>query len=371
MRTFPYHLISRAYTVGTPTWRTLESGVVTMQLGNAVLRARDELGQGIYAIDLRLDCLPQADAALLNVFRESTKRGVTPFYWQDPLLGPLATSRWQTWTCRFDPATPPRIVSRGAGRHYYDADITLLAAVPTVATAMLVARWPMDDGGYVLEAGADEALEVGSREFLSLGGGTAVVDSTGNGHDGVATRDTAAMAAAGVVGGALTCNGTTDYIQVPDAAALRLTTGGTIMAWIKPSSLGESDGGRIADKTTWYFALSAGNRLAFKLSTEVAETFSTASAITLNAWQHVTIVFDDQGRRLYVDAVDVTENGGSRTALPISGTGVLRLGNRATATDRAFAGSLDDVRIYGRPLSRWEIAEICNGGAGAVEDIVP
>lgn len=372
MYTFPLHLMTRCYTLGTPRWRVTDSGVAALTLGTGVLRARDELGQALYGIDLRFDHLSEADVLVLNTFITLHKRGVTTFYLPDPGLGPLATARWQTWTCRLDPANPPRIEPHGQAYRVYHADIPLLAAVPTAATAMLAGWWQLDDGGAVLEVGTEEALEVGTDEVLLVGGGTEVLDSSGNARHGTSARDVGAMVSpTAAVGSALLLNGTTDYIEIADAAALRLTAGGMIMAWIRPASLGGASNGRIADKSAWYFALAAGNRLQFRVATELNGTLSTANAITLGVWQHVAVAFDGTGRRLWVDGVDVTDTGGTRTALPASGTGVLRLGNRATATDRAFDGALDDVRIYGRPGSVWEVRQVYHSGSGTAEVTIP
>lgn len=378
MKAFPCHMLTRAYTLGTPRWRILQSGLVTMQLGNAVLRARDEFGQALYAVDGRIDGLSEAAAAIIWAHWRANNRGVTTFYWSDPLRGPEADGAYETWVVRYDPATPPRLDPHTQGYSRWDAELTLLPVVPTTAVAMLAAWWTMDEGQAVLEVGDDEVLEVGTDEVLSLSDGTEVVDSSGHGHTGTSSQDIGTMGVEGLIGGALTFNGTSDYVDVADAADLRLTDGGTLAAWIKPTGLGESSEGRIIDKSAavdagagYAFALASSNRLAFRVAGDGEWTMSTANAITLASWQHVAVSFNDYGRKLWVNGEDVTASGGALTRLPPSSTATLRIGNRAGATDRSFNGVTDDVRIYARPLCQQEVRALWNQGSGTAEEVIP
>src|SRR5262249_14410311 len=62
------------------------------------------------------------------------------------------------------------------------------------------------------------------------GGGATAVDSSGNGNAG--TLNGASWTTAGRFGGALSFNGTTSWVTVPDSAPLDLTTGMTLEAWV-------------------------------------------------------------------------------------------------------------------------------------------
>jgi hypothetical protein len=348
-----------------------------MQVGTGVLRVRDELGQAVYAIDLRLDYLTQEEADTLHDHYADHNRGLTSFQWSDVLRGPLADGPYETFLCRYDPANPPQIAPSDAAHTRWMAQITLLPVLPTVRLPALSAHWPMDEGGVLL-AGEGEALEVGTDLALSLAGGTEVVDVGGGGHLGTASGDTGAMQAEGKLAGALNFDGADDYVNVPDAADLRLTEGGSIVAWINPSGLGEADAGRIADKSAgteaqagFWFGLAASNKLAFQVAGDPSATVSSASAIALSTWQLVGVSFGPWGRRLYVNGVDVTAAGGDSTGLPPGSTAALRIGNRSGAADRSFKGLIDDVRIYGRPLTPAEHAALYNGGSGTAEEIIP
>ena len=67
------------------------------------------------------------------------------------------------------------------------------------------------------------------------GAGTTTLDSSGDGNTGTTTN---AAWASGHTGTALSFNGTTSVVNVPDAPSLDLTSSLTLEAWVNPSSLG-------------------------------------------------------------------------------------------------------------------------------------
>lgn len=376
MQTFPYYLLTRPYAAGTPIWRPTDSGTATMRLGNGILRTRDELGQSLYAIDCRIEAMTQTDALAVWSFIQAHRAAT--FYWPDAKVGYLSSSLYETWQVQFDPESPPSLVPTDSVLDTYDVHMILLPVLPTVSVPMLVAWWPMDYGEIALEIGTDVALEIGTDTALDIGSGTEILDATGNGHTGTPSQDAGTMGVEGKIGGCLDFNGTTDYVAVADSEDLRLTDGGCIMAWMYADGLGESNEGRIVDKSAavdagsgYAFALAASNKIAFRVAGDGEWTLSSASAISTGAWRHVAVSFSAQGRRLYVDGVDVTSSGGTLTRLPPSSTAAMRIGNRAGATDRSFNGKLDDVRIYKRPLCLQEIREIYHSGSGTSEEVVP
>src|SRR5262249_49077787 len=89
---------------------------------------------------------------------------------------------------------------------------------------------------YSNVAGATTPAIVGLVAAYSFneGAGTAVTDVTGNGNTG--TISGATWTAAGRYGRALSFDGTSARVTVPDAASLHLTTGMTLEAWVNPST---------------------------------------------------------------------------------------------------------------------------------------
>lgn len=341
MDSFPIDSLTRSYTVGTPRWRITDSGVTAMALGIGANRIRDALGQAIWAIDCRLDGLSSADRDLLEDFYADNR--ASEFYWYDPL-------RALTYEVTFDYANPPQIVPRGDGSGTYDVDMVLIPAVPTVAADTLIAHYLMNDNAA----------------------NTDVADATGNGHDATASRNTEDMSVTGKISTALSFNGADDYVNIPAHADLRLTAGGTIMAWIKPNTVGET-GGRIVDKSTtttgsngYLFSIGSSGKLTFRVSGGIS--ISPAEDVTYGEWQHVAIAFDGVRAKFFVDGAMVSDQ--AYATLPPDVAGDVRIGNRAGATDRTFDGAIDDVRIYSRALTAAEIALIYNAGSGSESEIV-
>ena len=69
---------------------------------------------------------------------------------------------------------------------------------------------------------------------FDAGSGTTLADVSGRGHTG--TISGATWSAAGKNGGALSFDGVNDWVTVADTAALDLTTGMTLEAWVQPTS---------------------------------------------------------------------------------------------------------------------------------------
>src|SRR5437773_3247770 len=67
------------------------------------------------------------------------------------------------------------------------------------------------------------------------GAGTTVTDASGNGNTG--TIGNATWTTAGKYGNALVFNGTNAFVTISDRASLHLTTGMTLEAWVRPSTV--------------------------------------------------------------------------------------------------------------------------------------
>ena len=74
------------------------------------------------------------------------------------------------------------------------------------------------------------------------GTGTGVSDASGTGNHGTTTSTT--WAAMGRFGTALSFNGRTSQVTVPDSNSLDLTTGLTLEAWVNPESSSRGTGAR-------------------------------------------------------------------------------------------------------------------------------
>ena len=151
-------------------------------------------------------------------------------------------------------------------------------------------------------------------------------------------------------------------IEVLDNQDLRMTTGGTISAWIYPRSIGQNSYGRIIDKSTgvsgnngYLLATGPNNTIYFQVDATTI-TRSVNNAYNLNTWNHILVTFNNTiGRRIYVDGVDLTGTGTDIITVPPDVGGTISFGNRAGAADRTFDGFIDDLRLYNRILTNQEV----------------
>ena len=190
-----------------------------------------------------------------------------------------------------------------------------------------------------------------------------VADSSGHALDGVV--DGSLGCGEGFFGAAFVFDG--HGYPVVDAEALGATTTEprTVSLWVKPTSLPFEPGayGLISKyrhfdvgQSNYYAALyqRADGQIVTRLTgngTNVVE----AEVGTLNEWQHYVFVVAAGS-----DASEIYRNGsrvasGTLTLNETLTTEPLRIGNIVGADDQLFRGTLDDVRIYDRVLTKSEI----------------
>jgi len=189
--------------------------------------------------------------------------------------------------------------------------------------------------------------------------GTNATDSSPNALTGTIAGPT--RTTSGKFGRALTFDGVNDWVTVPDAAPLDLTTGMTIEAWVNPSRvtgwrtaiLKEQVGG-----LAWALYANADNNRpsghAFT-STEF-DTRGTAT-LALNAWTHLALTYDGASLRLYVNGTQVSSRALSGPL--VASNQPLRIGGNGIWSEW-FMGSLDEIRVYNRALSATEVTADMN-----------
>jgi large repetitive protein len=221
------------------------------------------------------------------------------------------------------------------------ADATTIDASPADADTLfdgLIAWYRMDD----------------------LPGGV-VPDASGHGHDGSCTSCPEVMA--GQIGGAYRF--TLDRIDVPAGGELETTAGFTVTAWIQFVSLpgaayacmvGKQRGGSVFN--TWQLCYQASNtRWYFGTQATGTNVVGYTPGPSPGVWYHVAIVWDGEGKALWIDGTKV----GTSTQLGIDfdGSAILIGADEDNgSTQQYFDGFLDDVRIYDRDLLDAEIARL-------------
>src|SRR5262245_18061583 len=177
------------------------------------------------------------------------------------------------------------------------------------------------------------------------GQGLTASDVSGNGNTG--TLAGPAWNAAGRFGQALSFDGINDWITVNDSNSLDLTTGMTLEAWVRPTSVAnwrtviikELGGG---EAYTLY--ASDGSVPAAYANVGGDQGITGSSPLPINTWTHIAATYNNANLRIYVNGVQV----GSRAlAGPIVVTGgPLRMGGNSVFGGEYFVGMIDEVRIY-------------------------
>ena len=184
--------------------------------------------------------------------------------------------------------------------------------------------------------------------------GTTVTDASGTGNTGTisgATRSTTAKFVR-----SLSFDGNNDWVTVPDANSLDLTTGMTLEAWVRPTA-GSLWRTAIIKETTGnlVYALYSASQVGSALrpaSWIASQGINGTAAMALNTWTHLATTFDGATWRLYVNGAQVASRA-LGTAIPVS-TGALRFGGN-NIWGEWFQGQLDEIRVYNRGLSAAEV----------------
>lgn len=191
------------------------------------------------------------------------------------------------------------------------------------------------------------------------GSGSSVGDSSGNGNSGTITG--AAWSTTGKYGNALSFNGTSNYVTINDSPSLDLTSGMTLEAWVKPSTLSGWRTVMMKEKSgNLVYALYANtdsNKPSGEIYTTGNRDVRASSALITTDWKHVAVTYDGTVLKFYIDGNEV---GSTTTSGNIAvSNNALRIGGN-TVWGEYFKGLIDEIRIYDRALSQPEIVTDMN-----------
>jgi concanavalin A-like lectin/glucanase superfamily protein/VanZ like protein len=208
---------------------------------------------------------------------------------------------------------------------------------------------------------------------LDEGGGRYAFDSSGHGLAGSFSREP--MRVAGMRGGAVRLDDATEYIDFGHSTAFRIVGSMTISAWINPTSFPVDDAPIVSSHNR--------NGLGYQLDTTVDRGPRTigfklanvcgglmarygATPLVVDTWYHVAGVYDAEAQTLDVYLDGGLDNGfllGSVTGTQRSSRTALYVGRRSEPEGFEFAGTIDDVRLYSRALTKAEIVADMQGTA--------
>ncbi len=208
------------------------------------------------------------------------------------------------------------------------------------------------------------------------GSGSTVSDTSGQGNHGSLVGG-ATWTTAGKYSGALSFNGTNAGVLIPDSASLRLSSGMTLMGWVRPSSTGTNWRGIIFKRATGgqdnYF-LEASSSFSGSPPAGggrfggVSALVSAPSPVTTNAWSHVALTYDGATLTLYVNAQQVAST--PRTGAILQSNGPVTIGGSAVY-GQWFAGIIDEIRIYDVALTPAQVQSDMNTALGGGTDTQP
>ena len=190
---------------------------------------------------------------------------------------------------------------------------------------------------------------------------TTVVDSSGNGNHGTAQRNTEDINDIGKIAGALTFNGTSDFVAVGDVTGAGAYTK---VVWIK-----RADGdfyNNIFSSDAGSHALWAPYHQSFKLTAGHNDQWyivQDSNSLEAGLWYQVAVTFDpdvESGKMvLYKNAVAVDDANNVPTQISSTETYIGKF-----AAGYNFGGTIDNVMIFNKALTAEEIELLYNEGNG-------
>lgn len=258
-------------------------------------------------------------------------------------------------------------------------------SVIDIATHTLEATIPVGDAPYGVDITPD-----GSQLFVvNAGDNTVTVISTAT-NQVVATYQTEGHSSRGFgtfmssristpPGASLNFDGSNDYVNLPDELKQAVAEDITVEAWFRAEDFtGERS---IVHNLEWTAngQLYAGYALHTRTGNQISGTIATGNnqltvlsvdGLNTGQWYHVAMTYDGSTVRLYLDGQEVNSaevDGGpiDYSPLPLA----FNIGRYYdTNEERFFQGDIDEVRIWDRALSCFEIDQQRNCELGGTEN---
>lgn len=178
----------------------------------------------------------------------------------------------------------------------------------------------------------------------------------------------------GSVGKALQFDGTNNYVNVGDIAALEYTGAMTIATWVKwddftgnQSLMGKSASSNIGYRF-FKFGGSSGN-LVGQMGDGGNDFFNnlqySGTNFSTGVWYHLALTYDGSVGRLYVDGSEVA-NFSKVTTLSTTNNN-FTIGSESS-TNQKVKGTQDEVCTWSRGLTAGEVSDLYNSGSGLYVD---
>lgn len=228
-------------------------------------------------------------------------------------------------------------------------------------------------GSYILGAGyvaqLDKSLQVtvqpsGLLAYYPMeeSAGVSVYDESTNSLNG--TINGSVSRTAGKVSQAVSFDGVSNRVSVPDNSLFEPSGDMTLEAWAKPATSSLSTQRIAAKYGTYFLAYDGSNKMRFNVNCSTLQTVtSTSTLATVGTWYHIVGVRTGNTLQIYINGVKEAESTVCSAANAASSSS-FDIGDIATVST-PFNGMIDEVKLFSRALSAGEIkAEYDAGVAG-------
>ncbi|HET9665868.1 MAG TPA: LamG-like jellyroll fold domain-containing protein, partial [Desertimonas sp.] len=182
------------------------------------------------------------------------------------------------------------------------------------------------------------------------GSGVSAVDASGNGRTGSVAGATWST---GRYGGALSFDGTNDYVSLPGLGTF-YNAAFTLEAWVQKATVKNDVGivGTWAGNGPMLWIDHLATRYQLTLGGSLSSYLDSGVNPLTGQWQHLAASFDGTTARFYINGVEVA----SRAVSGAVGTSnTWRIGAYGTVPGGFFDGLIDEIRVYDRALSTTEV----------------
>lgn len=258
------------------------------------------------------------------IFSDSTETGALFFEieYYDPVIGEI-----EMW------------VSLATVSHTVDTVFYMYVGNPSISTSQEFVTGVWDSNFKLVMHSYDNAAS------------TFVNDSTSNANDGAAQQNTNLLSTSGQIGKSLSYNGSSDYVNIPNASSLNTVSTLTYSFWINPSAFNQASfasafgsyGATIIDRNEdggtngYIIGVDTTGRLWWWPASS-QDKFSTGK-IPLNQRTHIALTYSSSTVIMYINGV---QDSSQSSAAPQAVTHPLRIGGKAWITG-FFQGDIDEV----------------------------